>query len=359
MEIEKYINDVSFINPVYTRSKCISIVLVCNGRNIPETMVTVLSISEMKDDFYYDVIIIHNTLDEYDIAAFEHMFNVLDDSKFNVRFERVEHDFTKGYIRIGSGYKKEYVLKCFLPIVLKRYTKFLYVRSGNILKARVTKFYESFTGEHEFRMIGVGKSAEIVVYDSEKFRMRYSVTDIKNSMTRGIAELDIDFLRKLSGLLSLESPNEIVEIYDSKRPSMLFMKLISKVPYFEKWLYERNNQDNRINAVRSDAKPLNTEFYLFPFELVPSGTRVVLYGNGKVGQQYRQQIEMTHFCELIAVVDRNATEGILYPSELSNMEYDYMVIAIANESVASEIKNNLRQYAVEADKIIYAAGRKL
>lgn len=354
MEIKNYINDVSFINPVYGRSKCIPVVLVCDCRNIPETMVTVLSISEIEDEYYYDVVVIHNTLDEYDIAAFRHMSGSFNNLK--LRFERIEHDFTKGYIRIDSSYKKEYVLKCFLPIILKRYTKFLYVKSGNMLQAGISQFYKSFIGEYELGVIGVDKFAEVVVYDSTEFRMRYSATDIKNSMTRDMAELDIDFLKKLSGLTSCESTDGIVEIYDDERPSRSFRKLIGRVPYFEKWLYERNNE---ISMVGTYVKPVNTEFYLFPFEIVPRGTRIVLYGNGKVGRQYKQQIEMTHFCELIAIVDRNVTEGILSPSELNTLKYDYVIIAIANDRVAGEIRNSLVVNGVKADKIIYTAGRKL
>lgn len=359
MEIKNYINDVSFIKPVCDRSKCIPVVLVCDGRNKPETMVTILSITEMEDDYYYDVVIIHNTLDEYDIAAFEHLYESINNLKLKLRFERIEHDFTKGYIHIDSNYREEYVLKCFLPVILKRYTKFLYVRSGNLLRAGITQFYESYTGEYKYKMVGVGNLAEVVVYDSAEFRIRYTVKDIKNALTRGIAELDIVFLRKLSGLMYYEAPDGIAEIYNNECPSMAFKKLVRRVPYFEKWIYECNKWDNVINAAGTYAKPLNTEFYLFPFELVPRETKLVLYGNGKVGKQYRQQIEMTHFCELVAVADRNAPEGILNPSELINLEYDYVVIAIADSTVASEIKDNLIMNGVKADKIIYAEGRKL
>lgn len=359
MEIKNYINDISFINPTYDRSKCIPVVLVCDSRNIPETMVTVLSISEIKNDFYYDIVIIHNTLDEYDIAAFEHMYNNINAKKLKLRFERIEHDFTKGYIHIDSSYNKEYILKCFLPLILKRYTRFLYVRSGNILRAGIIQFYESYTEENKFRIISIGEVAEAVVYNSAEFRIRYSATDIKNSLTRDIVELDIDFLRKLSGVKHFETPDGIAEIYNDKCPSIPFKRLISRVPYFEKWLYEWNKRDNVINTAGINAKTLDTEFYLFPFELVPRGRKIVLYGNGKVGQQYRQQVEMTHFCILVAVVDRNAIEGILSPSELSDLEYDYVVIAIANETVANEIRHNLMVNGVRSDKIIYAAERKL
>ncbi|MDE6433441.1 MAG: hypothetical protein K2L07_04360 [Lachnospiraceae bacterium] len=356
MEIKDYIKDVSFIDPVYDKGKYIPVILVCDDRNIAETMVTVLSISEMEDDFYYDVVIIHNTLDEYDLAAFEYMLNSLDASKLKLRFERIEHDFTKGYIHIDANYKKEYVLKCFLPVILKRYERFLYVRSGNVLKTGISQFYESFTGVHELGVIGAEKLAEVVVFDSIEFRMRYSVADIKNSMTKGIAELDMEYLKKLSGSISFELADGIVEIYDDERPSISFKKLISRVPYFERWLYERNNGTGITGGY---AKPLNTEFYLFPFELVQRGTKVVLYGNGKVGKLFRQQIEMTHFCELIAVVDRDVKEGILAPSELADLECDHVVIAIANDRVANEIRNNLMLEGIKADKIIYATGRKL
>lgn len=360
MEIKDYINDVSFMSPVHDRSKCIPIVLVCDSKNIPETMVTVSSISGINDDYYYDIVIIHNTLDEYDIAAFEHMAKSFDATRFKLRFDRVEHDFTKGYVHIDSNYKKEYILKCFLPAILKRYTTFLYVRSGNVLKSNVSQFYKAFTGEHEFKILSDGKFAEVVLYNSLNFRMHYTVTDIKKALTREIAELDVDFFRKLSGMTCTESPNEIVQVYENTSPSMPFKKLMCKVPYFEKWIYERYKINNGSNvAAEICAKTINLDFYLFPFELVLRGSKIVLYGNGKVGQQFRHQIEMTQFCELIAIVDRNVTEGILCLSELGRLKYDFVVIAVASDSMAREIRNDLMANGVGTDKIIYATERKL
>lgn len=45
--------------------------------------------------------------------------------------------------------------------------------------------------------------------------------------------------------------------------------------------------------------------YLFPFDRVDKGERIVLYGAGDVGEQYARQLTALDYCEAVAFVDRN------------------------------------------------------
>ena len=46
-----------------------------------------------------------------------------------------------------------------------------------------------------------------------------------------------------------------------------------------------------------------TKQYLFPFEFVEKGSKIVIFGAGKVGQNYIQQLNLSNYCKLLFVVD--------------------------------------------------------
>lgn len=105
--------------------------------------------------------------------------------------------------------------------------------------------------------------------------------------------------------------------------------------------------------------------YLFPFEQVVSGSRVVLYGAGTVGQCYLQQIKMTRYCDVICVVDKayaKYPEGLvpLYaPSKLSELSFDKIIIAVDSQAVANDISLELQErYHVSLQTIVYGNGRR-
>ena len=44
--------------------------------------------------------------------------------------------------------------------------------------------------------------------------------------------------------------------------------------------------------------------YLFPFEKVEKDSKIIIYGAGNVGQSFLGQINMTGYCDVVAVADR-------------------------------------------------------
>ena len=44
--------------------------------------------------------------------------------------------------------------------------------------------------------------------------------------------------------------------------------------------------------------------YLFPYEKIPQGSRIIIYGAGDVGQEYLQQMQITGYCSVIAFIDK-------------------------------------------------------
>ena len=100
--------------------------------------------------------------------------------------------------------------------------------------------------------------------------------------------------------------------------------------------------------------------YVFPFDKVPKGSKVVLYGAGVVGNSYWQCLRDGKYAEVVAWVDRNyakieCVNGVTIeePLKICETECDYVVIAIKNEVRASEIKEWLLRQGICSEKIIW------
>lgn len=99
--------------------------------------------------------------------------------------------------------------------------------------------------------------------------------------------------------------------------------------------------------------------WLFPFDKVKKGSNIIIYGYGKVGKTYIQQLEKLNFCNVICIVDSAYEKyqdngGKIFPIEhIVNKKYDYIVIANASDDVKHKIKNVLmNNFNVEEKKII-------
>lgn len=100
--------------------------------------------------------------------------------------------------------------------------------------------------------------------------------------------------------------------------------------------------------------------YLFPFQLVPQNSHIVLYGAGNVGKQFYHQITTTKYVEIVKWVDKNykmcSGSGIPVSAveTINESEYDYIVLAIADSDIALSIRKFLKkEYGVEEERIIY------
>lgn len=99
--------------------------------------------------------------------------------------------------------------------------------------------------------------------------------------------------------------------------------------------------------------------YLFPFDKIPVGKKIMLYGASKVGQTYYDQIERLHYGEVVAWVDRsyNSYEnlGVTAVESIQRIkDYDYIVIAIRDVHTAERIKHDLIGMGVEKGKIVWS-----
>lgn len=97
--------------------------------------------------------------------------------------------------------------------------------------------------------------------------------------------------------------------------------------------------------------------YLFPYLKVKRNSKIVVYGAGRIGYYLLKALENSKDYEVIGLIDRNVKEFpiLKFPVkdiyEVTNMEYDYIVVAISDEDIAKEVKDGLRDIGVREGKI--------
>lgn len=103
-------------------------------------------------------------------------------------------------------------------------------------------------------------------------------------------------------------------------------------------------------------------YFLFPFERVNKGERIVLYGAGRVGRDYYRQIEQTDYCEIVAVVDQSFdNKTVFQPKNIKDYDFDVIVIATTNHIYINEIVERIKKLCprIERNRIIVAGEKKI
>lgn len=105
-----------------------------------------------------------------------------------------------------------------------------------------------------------------------------------------------------------------------------------------------------------------SERYIFPFDKVKEGAKIALYGAGSVGNEYYNQLLSAGRYELALWLDRNADNihnhsyKIRTMESLYSVQWDYIVIAIANMEIALAIWDELLGMGVAKEKIVWSIG---
>lgn len=107
-------------------------------------------------------------------------------------------------------------------------------------------------------------------------------------------------------------------------------------------------------------------YYLFPFEKILSGERVIIYGAGNVGQSFFQQIQLCKYCQIVALADKAYEKygelpvRVIPPSDIGEYGFDKIVVAIDNRYTAEGVLNELTlRLQIPSHKIVLAVNRKI
>ncbi len=106
--------------------------------------------------------------------------------------------------------------------------------------------------------------------------------------------------------------------------------------------------------------------YLFPFDKVEKGSDIVIYGMGLAGRQYLEQVKALEYCNVVALVDRDASKfarsqyHVVTLEELSRYSFDYIVVAAIFGDTAKSIMRDLRRRMdIPPEKLICAQAEEV
>lgn len=100
-------------------------------------------------------------------------------------------------------------------------------------------------------------------------------------------------------------------------------------------------------------------YFLFPFDVIPYGSQVVIYGAGTVGRDYQKQLQEIGW-DIVAWVDQRFDvfeNDIQNPEVIPKIEFDYIVVAISDEQVYTSVAKQLIELGVSEKKIVHNINR--
>ncbi len=103
--------------------------------------------------------------------------------------------------------------------------------------------------------------------------------------------------------------------------------------------------------------------YLFPFEKISYGSKVIIYGAGVLGCDYLRQLLITGYCKIVGLIDVNYDKyrelvlPTFSPNKIKELEFDYVVIALRAHQSVPEITRVLKEYGVKDNQIVFVGER--
>lgn len=114
-------------------------------------------------------------------------------------------------------------------------------------------------------------------------------------------------------------------------------------------LFDVSQSANANIQKRSSAK-----YCLFPFEKVPRNSRIIIYGAGRVGDDFCNQVRMTKMYLLLAVADKTFEDkkNVISPDNILDYDFDYIVVAISRSEIVEEVEKKLLSMGIEKERIV-------
>lgn len=100
-------------------------------------------------------------------------------------------------------------------------------------------------------------------------------------------------------------------------------------------------------------------FWYYPYYGRLRESDIILYGAGKVGQSYYYQIKQYAESKIVAWVDRNYEQyrkyglNVISPTEIKNLKFEYIIIAVCDEKIALNIKNYMIDMGISPAVVLW------
>lgn len=221
---------------------------------------------------------------------------------------------------------------------------------------------------------GVVNSAVAKLYRTEL--LRKVIYHIDNSITYGEDEaLVYSFIPQCGGIIITDECYYHYRLHEGSMNHTFdrnsFERIFRLKEYFHAaysklgiWEQQRPFVNFSIHSsLVSAAKSLydiDMQAYAAPFELIPRGGRIIIYGAGKVGKNYYNELTSGRYAEVIAWVDRDyeayakAGYPVRSPEEIPDLQYDLILIAIEDGDTAAKIKDGICAKGISEEKVIWS-----
>lgn len=341
------ITEVTFAEPYYKNNN-VPIVLVGSDAEILDIAVTLKSLLNVaNDNFFYDVVIIYKELSYCHKNMLLHM--VYGRTNISLRFERIIAKTNSEHVLFQTIYSSEMYYALYLPYIMMNYEKIIYISNGTLIGRDIAT--DIMNLKKETALILTDLNAQMLILNNYLVKDKYDLKQmvaISNSGVKDVAEL----YEKLCET-KRKTDDDISSVDDKQKE-----ELLRNTPFFE--LFKKNKNINK-----ADNKIVNKQgYFLFPYEKVFQGAKIVLYGAGKVGRDFYNQLLLTNYCDDVLWVDSNyekyQEKGEVYScNEILKRQYDFVVVAVNGKKMYEEIQSTLLQMGVEESKIIFTENRKI
>lgn len=103
---------------------------------------------------------------------------------------------------------------------------------------------------------------------------------------------------------------------------------------------------------------------LFPFEKIPPGARVLIYGCTSLGMDYWQQLAATQYATCVGFLDRKAKQyvglpmPVYLPEQARGLAVDYVVIALQTPAQWNTVVESLLSAGLRREQLIFGGFRE-
>lgn len=103
--------------------------------------------------------------------------------------------------------------------------------------------------------------------------------------------------------------------------------------------------------------PNNIPMWKCIFEEKLNGKKIIIHGASQVGYDYYRQLKQNSSIKIVGWIDKNYSkyETVQSIDTVKNLNYDLILIAVAKEGIAEQIKEELKSLGVTEEKILWQA----
>lgn len=106
-------------------------------------------------------------------------------------------------------------------------------------------------------------------------------------------------------------------------------------------------------------KEVDFPIYSYPEEDELNGKKIVLFGAGKIGQNFYKEMAQNTKLEIVSWIDNKVSKETIMekkienPQNLLRIEYDYVICAVKKREMAESMGRQLVDMGIAKDKILW------